>query len=261
MSSPNGSVAWILAAWLSVSLVTPGPARAERQDARRRYDRATAAFGLGKYEEAATEYEAAFELKPDPALLYNAAQAYRLAGRAPRAIQLYRNYLRLYGDAENADDARQHLLRLESASAEGRPAGPTTVSAPAVTAAPAPTPAPVAARPPARAGSGPRLGPPGSSLESSPAATAAAPTAGVPIGASSLGASGRLLAGDRSAPESLARSDAAGETTTTTPPLTSRPVFWVALAAALVVGGAVLLLSSRSGDQDPKATLGMVNAN
>jgi tetratricopeptide (TPR) repeat protein len=253
MSSPNGLVAWILAAWMSVSLVTPGPARAERQDARRHYDRATAAFGLGKYEEAATEYEAAFDLKPDPALLYNAAQAYRLAGRAPRAIELYRNYLRLYGDAENAEDARQHMLRLESASAGGRPAGSIAVSPPAAAVAVAPTP-------PDRSGSGPRPGPLGSRPESTPAGAAATPAA-VPIGASSPDAPARLLSVAQPALGSLARSDAAGETTTTTPPLTSRRVFWVALATALVVGGAVLLLSSRSGDQDPKATLGMVNAN
>jgi len=257
MSSPNGLVAWILAAWMSVSLVAPGPVRAERQDARRHYDRATAAFGLGKYEEAATEYEAAFDLKPDPALLYNAAQAYRLAGRAPRAIELYRNYLRLYGDSENADDARQHMLRLESASAGGGPAGSIPVSPPAAAVAVAPTP-PDRSR--SRSGSGPRLQPLGSRPESSPAGAAATPPAPV-IGASSPDAPARLLPVAQPAPESLARSDATGETTTTAPRLTSRPVFWVALATALVVGGAVLLLSSRSGDQDPKATLGMVNAN
>jgi anti-sigma-K factor RskA len=44
--------------------------------------------------------------------------------------------------------------------------------------------------------------------------------------------------------------------------LSGRPAFWVILAAtvAVLAGGTALLLS-RSGDQDPKATLGIVNAN
>ena len=75
-----------MAVVLGIALASPRPAAAEKLDARRHYEKATAAFGLGKYDEAAREYEAAFELKPDPALLYNAAQACRLAGRSARAI-------------------------------------------------------------------------------------------------------------------------------------------------------------------------------
>ena len=36
------------------------------KDARRVYDEATAAFGLGRYAEAAEKYEAAFSLRPIP---------------------------------------------------------------------------------------------------------------------------------------------------------------------------------------------------
>src|SRR4029079_2419550 len=50
------------------------------KDASRLYQEATSAFGLGHYAEAAEKYEGAFSLRPDPALLYNAAQSYRLAG-------------------------------------------------------------------------------------------------------------------------------------------------------------------------------------
>ena len=57
------------------------PAPPTSKDARRVYDEATAAFGLGRYAEAAEKYEAAFSLRPDPALLYNAAQSYRLGGQ------------------------------------------------------------------------------------------------------------------------------------------------------------------------------------
>jgi hypothetical protein len=48
-------------------------------------------------------FEKAFELKSDPALLYNAAQSHRLAGNKERALALYQNHLRVYGrDAKAA---------------------------------------------------------------------------------------------------------------------------------------------------------------
>src|SRR5262245_50081387 len=82
------------------------------KDARRMYEEATAAFGLGRYGEAAEKYEGAFALRPDPALLYNAAQSYRLAGNKQRALELYRNYVRLYPDGTNAAEARAHVASL-----------------------------------------------------------------------------------------------------------------------------------------------------
>ena len=138
--------------WLTaivVILVTLGaPAHAEKQDARKHYDKATAAFGLGNFADAAAEYEAAFRLRPDPALLYNCAQSYRLAGNKPRAAELYRNYLRLYVEASNAEDARRHLsdLELELAAERAVQSSPGAAKEPppATTAAPvdeaAPTP-------------------------------------------------------------------------------------------------------------------------
>jgi tetratricopeptide (TPR) repeat protein len=230
-----------MAVVLGVALASPRPAVAEKMDARRHYEKATAAFGLGKYDEAAREYEAAFELKPDPALLYNAAQAYRLAGRNTRAIELYRNYLRLYGgEALNAEDARQHISRLEAAPGTERP--PPAVVSPD--------------RPETSVGSG----------------SGAAETltgGGLPPGASSVALAPRLAPSD---PGSPARPPALGlqapvraataPTAEGAAALGGRPAFWVILAAtvAVLAGGTALLLS-RSGDQDPKATLGIVNAN
>ena len=107
---------------------------AEPTAARRAYDEATAAFGLGHYQEAAEKYETAFSLRPDPALLYNAAQAYRLAGNRPRALELYRNYLRLYPDRQNADEARNHVAALTKAIEEEKAVAP----APPVAVVPAP---------------------------------------------------------------------------------------------------------------------------
>jgi tetratricopeptide (TPR) repeat protein len=259
MSSPNGLVACTMAVVLSVALASPRAAVAEKMDARRHYEKATAAFGLGKYDEAAREYEAAFELKPDPALLYNAAQAYRLAGRSARAIELYRNYLRLYGgEAVNAEDARQHIARLEAVpNTERLPPPPPAVS-------------PVAVKPSTPLGAG------AAGSGSSPG-SAGSPTGGpIPPSAPEVALAPRLSPADPGSPPgppalglgAPARADtaptaAAPQGLAESPPaLMGRPAFWVVLAAtvAVLAGGTALLLS-RSGDQDPKATLGIVNAN
>src|SRR5262245_42356196 len=52
--------------------------------------KATAAYNLGRYIEAAKEYEAAYEQTLDAKLLFNVAQAYRLAGDREKAITAYR---------------------------------------------------------------------------------------------------------------------------------------------------------------------------
>ena len=97
-----------------------GAAEEKKTEARRLYDEATAAFGVGNYAEAAEKYEGSFKLHPDAALLYNAAQAYRMAGNQPRALQLYRNFVRLYGDNPRTEDARNHAAALEKANRDGK---------------------------------------------------------------------------------------------------------------------------------------------
>jgi tetratricopeptide (TPR) repeat protein len=153
------------------ALVVASTARAENKpsaqsaDARAHYEKATTAYALGRYADAAGEFEQAFALKPDPALLYNAAQAYRLAGRRDRALELYRNYLRVFGRrAEHASDVEWHIAELEKLVTATPP--PPSVEPASLTAAP---PAPTAATaqsfvPP----------PPAPALVSAPASAAAA---------------------------------------------------------------------------------------
>jgi tetratricopeptide (TPR) repeat protein len=197
-----------------------GASEDEKAEARRLYDEATAAFGVGNYAEAAEKYEGSFKVHPDAALLYNAAQAYRLAGNQPRALQLYRNFLRIYGDNPRAEDARNHVAALEKAIAEG--GKPGTAPAPGTTA---------------------------------PAASAAAPAAPVaPLPAPGLNAPPpqpeqppALLERQAAAPAS------AGDEAS--PSLVRRPWFWVAVGAA-VLGGTVALLLVTRGDSYPDPTLG-----
>ncbi|MSP61893.1 MAG: tetratricopeptide repeat protein [Myxococcales bacterium] len=83
-------------------LLVAGVARGEdRAAAKEHYKRATTLYDLRRYREAAKEYEAAFEAKDEPELLFNAAQAYRLGGEFGDAIALYRSFLRRAPAAPN----------------------------------------------------------------------------------------------------------------------------------------------------------------
>src|SRR5713101_4490725 len=55
---------------------------------------ARVAYDLGRYDEAASFYEGAYRLVQDPPLLFNIGQAYRLAGRAEKALAAYKGFLR-----------------------------------------------------------------------------------------------------------------------------------------------------------------------
>jgi tetratricopeptide (TPR) repeat protein len=221
---------WSCVVLLGLVLVAlPRVAAARGNDAKELYEQATAAFGLGRYAEAAQKYEEAFSHKPDPALLYNAAQAYRLAGNRPRALELYRNCLRLFPNFANAEDARGHVANLK------REIEDEQVALTAPPPAPAAPVAPVAA-----------VSPPAGS---SPIATAPTPAAASPAGA---------------APPALI--DAPAATVTTTPaPEEDRSIFkkgwfWAAVGA-VVVGGTVGILLATRGTKYPDATFGTANGN
>jgi tetratricopeptide (TPR) repeat protein len=145
------------------------PARADdAADAKAHYQKATAHYAVGEYKDAANEYEAAFKIKQDPALLYNAAQSHRLAGDNQKALLLYKNLVKLYPSTKFAAEAKGRIEKLEQAIATSQsppnnpapvdagpmamPDRPTTVSpppaAPPPAAAPAPTAATLVAAPP-----------------------------------------------------------------------------------------------------------------
>lgn len=205
----------------------------EPSAARQAYDQATAAFGLGHYAEAAEKYETAFSLRPDPALLYDAAQAYRLAGNRPRALELYRNYLRLYPNRQNADEARNQVAALTKALEEEKSA-PT-----AVASSPAP---PVGATP----ASPPPVVPIGTVAAPSPAAQSPAGPPTLPPGPAP---SATLVA---ESPAAAPQSSSGGG---------SRTWLWIAAGAAVVVGGVVAVLVATRGDKFPDASFGTAAGN
>jgi tetratricopeptide (TPR) repeat protein len=219
---------WLFGLALLAVVLNGPPARAaDSGAAREAYEAATAAFGLGHYAEAAEKYETAFSLRPDPALLYNAAQAYRLAGNRPRALELYRNYLRLYPDRQNADEARNHVAALTKALEDEK-------SAPrAVAGSPAPP-----------EGAPPTSPPPISPIEP------AAPPPPTPPPALSPGPqpSATLIS---EAPPPAHSSGGGGP----------RTWIWIAVGAAVVVGGIVALVVATRSDKFPDASFGTAAGN
>lgn len=105
----------MIARLLVITALLSFAARAD-EDAKAVFERATALFALHNFSEAAAAYEKAFQLRPDPAILYNAAQSHRLAGHKTRALDLYQSLLKLYGPKlANRAEVLDHVRHLKIA--------------------------------------------------------------------------------------------------------------------------------------------------
>jgi tetratricopeptide (TPR) repeat protein len=143
-------VGW--AAWIPGFLLLLSAATGHAEDAKAHYQKATAHFAVGEYHDAAIEYEEAFKLKQDPAILFNAAQSFRLAGENQKALLLYNNIVKLYPGSQYAKDSKERIQKLAesgtSPPAAMPPAEPPPVAPPVAAIAPAPiAPAPAVAAP------------------------------------------------------------------------------------------------------------------
>jgi hypothetical protein len=119
------------------------PGDAASIQARKHYEEGTKAFNLGEFARAITEFRAAYNAKPDPLLLYNIAQSYRLAGDAVQAAFFYKSFLRNMPNAPNRKEVEGRIKVLEKQIGEQRkdpgPA-PTAVSPPPTTGTQPPPP-------------------------------------------------------------------------------------------------------------------------
>jgi len=217
---------------------SPTYARDGARDAKKIYQEATVAFSLGRYDIAAAKYEEAFALHPDPAVLYNAAQAYRLAGNKRRALELYKNCVRVFPDSPSAADARTHIASLKTElDNEAPPVAPPPAAAatsPETPLAPAPAAGAEATSPPPAA-----LGAPQPPAPAAPAPTATASSLANPATVSNVPAPA-----ERDTGRSLFR----------------RWWFWGVVGAA-VVGAATAIALSTRGTTYPEATYGTAKGN
>jgi tetratricopeptide (TPR) repeat protein len=109
--------------------------------AKEHWSRGTSFYDLGRYDQAITEFEAAYQLKNDPAFLFNLAQAYRMAGKHERAVHFYKTYLRYVPKAPNRADIEEKIKTGEQLAAQqsaGTLPPPTTTTPPPATTTPPP---------------------------------------------------------------------------------------------------------------------------
>jgi len=85
---------------LYVLATAPAYARRTSEDESVRSERTlgTVALNLGKYDDAVEHFSRAYGIVQDPALLFSLAQAYRLGGKADRALATYSAFLRAAGN-------------------------------------------------------------------------------------------------------------------------------------------------------------------
>ncbi len=113
-------------AWVAVLLgllAVPRAAPAAGQDAtsaagqktvRELIESATRSYQAGQYDQAASEYFAAYEKKPLAALLFNVAQSHRKAGRFQEALTLYERFLKEDPKSTLVPEAEAHATAMRA---------------------------------------------------------------------------------------------------------------------------------------------------
>jgi tetratricopeptide (TPR) repeat protein len=188
----------------------------DEKHARELYERAEKSFNVGKFAEALTDYQAAYEAKPLPGFLFNIAQCYRNLGNYERARFFFRRYLSIEPKAPNHRRVEQlidEMSRQIDAQAAAATAAATTTTPPSTTTPP-PASTPPAETRPAEAAATPEPAEPAKVPEPVPAAVEPAPSASA------------TLVAQPPPPEEEH------------PPVYTRWWFWTGVAA-VVAGGAV----------------------
>jgi tetratricopeptide (TPR) repeat protein len=159
-------LAWRLARSLGLAtlLVSMSTRAAEPNgDARQLYAEGKAEYAQGHYAEAIALFERSYALSESSALLFNMAQAHRLAGptHCSAALSLYKSYLAAEPHAENQKEVEERIAELADCAEEkaAEPAPPPPPSSPPAAASPRPAAVPAARRSPLERSSAPAAGP------------------------------------------------------------------------------------------------------
>ena len=139
---------------VAVAVLAANLAHADPEgDAQGHFKRGVKLYNLGHFQEAIPEFEKAYDLDPQPILLFNIAQSHRQNGNKERALFFYRRYLEQEPNVTKRADVEQRMKELSQEleqENEQKQKPPTEVSPPpptAPTTTPAPVPAPVAPPP------------------------------------------------------------------------------------------------------------------
>lgn len=124
---------------LLVATLLLAPTVGHAQDARAHHDAGVELFELGRYEEAAAEFQRAHALSGRAHLLLNVARAQELAGQLAAAADSLEAYLQAEPDAPDAATLRVRVRNLRERVAASE-AAPESVAEPPPPAAPEPAP-------------------------------------------------------------------------------------------------------------------------
>lgn len=120
----------LIAAALLAAVAGTGRAEPERAGDRseidRLIDRAETAYARRDYTAAIAELRAAYDVEPRPWLLFNIAQAYRLAGDDAAALDYYQRFVAIEPDGQVADQARTKIAALREAVERAAPPPPVS---------------------------------------------------------------------------------------------------------------------------------------
>lgn len=118
---------------IMIALSAPALADPKTDEARGHFKLGKAYQDQGAFERAAEEYKLAYEADPRPEMLFNIAQAYRLAKQKEQAIEYFKQYLAKQPSGAGADEARRHVVTLQKEldeEAAAKQAPPPTVLPP-----------------------------------------------------------------------------------------------------------------------------------
>lgn len=114
----------ILLAVLLVFTTNALAAEPPSEEAKAHIRKATAAYNLGKYAEAAQEYETAYVQTLDANMLFNIGQSYRMAGDREKALTAYRSFIRSAPESEQRSLAEAKIRELQQQRGSGTPTPP-----------------------------------------------------------------------------------------------------------------------------------------
>jgi len=88
--------------------------QADKDDAKKHFEQAKAMQDAGDYTGAAASYKKAYALIPEPLLLFNIAQVYRLDGKKRLAYDYYKRYLEADPEGRGASIAKKFVNEIEA---------------------------------------------------------------------------------------------------------------------------------------------------
>ena len=116
----------LLPVWAATVAAAP-PTPEERKLARGHYEKAVNHFNAGEYVPAADEFQAVYKIVPQPVLLYDAAQAYRLASATQKALEFYQAYMKSAPpNAEQRGEVGKRIKDLGGSVGDATPAADKT---------------------------------------------------------------------------------------------------------------------------------------